>query len=99
MEYQRIISKLDKKLAMYEQLGSPEEISSKLKVELKPIPEAVMRDVVIQKSNALLESARARLAEEKVEAEFGNAVQETISKIPDQSDVNSLKELLSKMGC
>ena len=100
MEYQKIIAKLDNKLAMYEQLGTPEEISEKIKVVLKPIPESVMNEMVVQKSSELLESARARIEQEKKEEEFKVELSKTISIIPEQStgDLDSIKELLSKVG-
>lgn len=98
LDYQKLIAKMDNKLAVYEQLGTPEEIATKLKISLVAIPESNLSNVVIKKTNALLEAKRNKIVLEKQEVSKQEEITEVISKMPktSSSPVADMREFLSK---
>lgn len=95
LDYQNLISKLDRKLAVYEQLGSPEEIASKLNLKLESIPESKLTgDIVIKKTSRLLEEKRKKnllAIEESNKEEIANVIE----KLP-KNIVSDMRDFLSK---
>lgn len=99
MEYQNVIAKLDNKLAVYEQLGTPEEIAKKLDLTLTSIVESKVGEIDVKKTNAIIE-ARKRLSEkdalENKEIEKKTEIKEVIATLNKPNLVGDMKTLLSK---
>lgn len=66
-DYQKIIRTLDKRLAMYEQLGSPGELAKKLGVELSKVDESVIEQPDLRKEINLNPSVSKKLILENKE--------------------------------
>ena len=74
-DYQKIIRNLDKRLALYEQLGSPGELAKKLGIELKKIEESKIEEPDLRKEVNLNPSISKKLIlenKELVKAEVFN---------------------------